>query len=68
MAVEKTTAVPTRRLPPTRQATESAAADAAALRTAREQRDAEVRGVASIAAMRDAIKAAARALPVLADV
>ncbi len=68
MAVEKTTAVPTRRLPPTRQATEAAAADAAAHKAARERRDAEVRGVASIAAMRDAIKAAARALPVLPDV
>ncbi len=68
MAVEKTTAVPTRRLPPTRQATESAAADAAAHKAARERRDAEVRGVASIAAMREAIKAAARDLPGLTEV
>jgi len=68
MAVEKTTAAPTRRLPPTRHETEAAAADAAALKAARERRDAEVRGVASIAAMREAIKAAARDLPVLAEV
>lgn len=51
------------RLPPTRQQSEAAALDAAAHQAARERRDAEVRGVASIAAMRDAIKAAARALP-----
>lgn len=50
------------RLPPTRQQAEAAAADAALLRAERERRAAEVRGVASIAAMREAIKVAARAL------
>ncbi len=35
---------------------------------ARTERDAQVRGVASIAAMRDAIRAAARALPTITDI
>jgi len=42
--------------------------EAAAAMQAREERDAVVRGVTSIAAMRDAIRAAARALPPLAEV
>ena len=58
----------TPRLPPTRQQAEAAAADRAALREARARKDAQVRGVASIDAMREAIKAAARGLPVLAAV
>ena len=40
----------------------------AAARRARTERDAQVRGVASIAAMRDAIRTAARALPTLSDI
>ena len=39
-----------------------------ALQALREQRDAEVRGVESISAMREAIKAAARALPAISEV
>jgi hypothetical protein len=56
------------RLPPTRQQSEAAAADSAAHQEARERRDAQVRGVESIDAMRAAIKEAARALPLLAEV
>jgi hypothetical protein len=56
------------RLPPTRQASEAMAADPAAHRAARERRDAEVRGVPSIAVMRDAIKEAARSLPSITEV
>ena len=56
------------RLPPTRQESEAAAADRAAHKAAREQKDAQVRGVASIDAMRTAIKAAARLLPAIAEV
>ncbi|WP_373922579.1 cupin-like domain-containing protein [Pseudoduganella sp. SL102] len=56
------------RLPPTREESEAAAADRAAHRAARERRDAQVRGVPSIAAMREAIKAAARTLPAIAEV
>jgi len=58
----------TPRLPPTRQESEAAAADRAAHREERERKDAQVRGVPSIAAMRDAIKAAARTLPPIAEV
>jgi hypothetical protein len=58
----------TPRLPPTRQESESAAADRAAHREARERRDAQVRGVSSIAAMREAIKERARSLPSIAEV
>ncbi|GGX80216.1 cupin-like domain-containing protein [Massilia dura] len=56
------------RLPPTRQESEAAAADRAAHREARERRDALVRGVVSIGAMREAIKAAARTLPAISQV
>ncbi|QBE66763.1 cupin-like domain-containing protein [Pseudoduganella lutea] len=56
------------RLPPTRQESEAAAADRAAHQEARERRDAQVRGVTSIAAMRDAIKATARSLPAITSV
>lgn len=52
------------RLPPRPRAPETRL-EADARRRALEQRDAEVRGVASIAAMREAIKDAARALPPL---
>jgi hypothetical protein len=59
----------TPRLPPTRQASESASTlDAAARKQAREQKDAQVRGVTSIPAMRDAIKQAARSLPTITEV
>ena len=58
MAVEKVTG---KRLPP-RQAL-PAAADAAAKKQAEAEKAAQVRGVASIAAMRDAIRQAARQLP-----
>jgi hypothetical protein len=56
------------RLPPTRQESESSAADLAAHHAARERRDAQVRGVSSIAAMRDAIRAAARLAPAITEV
>lgn len=56
------------RLPPTRQESEAAAADRAAHRASRERKDAQVRGVESIEAMREAIKATARALPPLTEV
>ncbi|MCE3604320.1 cupin-like domain-containing protein [Massilia sp. P8910] len=57
------------RLPPTLLATESAwAGDAAAKKQAREERDAQVRGVTSIHAMREAIRRVGRALPAIAEV
>ncbi len=56
----------TTRLPPRLSA--ASAEEALAKRQAREQRDAQVRGVTSIEAMRDAIRRAARALPVIAEV
>lgn len=57
------------RLPPTRLASESAwSGDAAAKKQAREQRDAQVRGVTSIDEMREAIKRVARELPVICAV
>jgi hypothetical protein len=57
------------RLPPTRLASESAwSGDAEAKKQAREQRDAQVRGVTSIDEMREAIKRAARELPVISEV
>ncbi len=42
--------------------------EAAARKLAQEQRDAAVRGVASIAAMREAVKAHARGLPLLSEI
>lgn len=42
--------------------------DNGGVKQSREQKDAQVRGVASIAAMRDAIRAAARTLPVMTQV
>jgi len=57
------------RLPPTRQDSESAAADDAAARAAaKAHRDAQARGVSSVPEMREAIKRAARLLPPLAGV
>ncbi|MYN19132.1 cupin-like domain-containing protein [Rugamonas sp. FT107W] len=57
------------RLPPTRQESESAwAADPAALKQARERKDAQVRGVTSIQAMREAIKRVSRGLPAISEV
>jgi hypothetical protein len=57
------------RLPPTRQDSETAAADnAAAMLQARERRDAQARGVSSVPEMREAIKLASRSLPSLAEV
>ncbi len=64
MSAEKNVA----RLPPTRQESEAAAADRAAHKAARERKDAQVRGVESIEKMRDAIKAASRALPSITDI
>ncbi|MFS2134723.1 cupin-like domain-containing protein [Duganella sp. Dugasp56] len=55
------------RLPP-RRAVLKSPEDAEAKKRAQEQRDAEVRGVASIHDMREAIKHAARALPAIAEV
>ena len=66
MAVEKDFAGS--RLPPLPAWQPGAAQDALARAQARENRDAQVRGVASIAGMRDAIKQAARALPRLHQV
>ncbi len=54
-------------LPP-RPDTPLSAADALARKQAREQKDAQVRGVASIADMRDAIRHASRDLPPLSEV
>ena len=56
----------TTRLPPRLSA--ASAEEALAKRQVREQRDAQVRGVTSIEAMRDAIRRAAHALPVIAEV
>ncbi len=56
------------RLPPRPGSTPASAAEAAAKRQAREQKDALVRGVTSIHAMREAIKRAARALPAITEV
>lgn len=56
-----------RRLPPQPLA-EPTPEEAQARRQAREQRDAQVRGVASIQGMREAIRAAARALPLITEV
>lgn len=55
------------KLPP-RVLADETAEQAAAKKRAREQRDAQVRGVSSIAAMRLAIKQAARALPAISAV
>lgn len=54
--------------PPLAASRPATAEEAAAARLAREQRDARVRGVKSIEAMRAAIRAAARALPAMAEV
>ncbi|MEN9867493.1 MAG: hypothetical protein RL748_3083, partial [Pseudomonadota bacterium] len=57
------------RLPPRLQQTASASPEEAlAQKQAREQRDARVRGVTSITAMRDAIRRAARSLPAISAV
>jgi hypothetical protein len=56
-----------RRLPPQPLA-EPTPEEAQARRQAREERDAQVRGVASIHGMREAIRAAARALPLITEV
>ena len=56
-----------KRLPPRVLATESPE-QAAAKQQAREQRDAEVRGVSSIHAMREAIKRVSRELPAIREV
>nr|WP_229217460.1 cupin-like domain-containing protein [Massilia forsythiae] len=59
-------ATPARSLPPQPRSTRDG--DAAAARLARERRDAQVRGVVSMQAMRDALRQAARTLPPLASV
>ena len=60
---------PSPRLPPRMQATAPALpADALAQKQARERRDARVRGVTSIAEMRDAIRRAGRELPAISAV
>jgi hypothetical protein len=56
------------RLPPLPPAAPATPEDAAARKAAREQKDAQVRGVASIDAMREAIRQAARSLPVLDEI
>ena len=55
-------------LPPLAASRTASPADAIARKRAREQRDAQVRGVISIQAMRDAIRRAARDLPAIAEV
>ena len=61
--------VEAQRLPPTRQESESAwSADPAAQKLARERKDAQVRGVTSIQAMREAIKRVSRELPEISEV
>ena len=57
-----------RPLPPRPSAQALSAAEAQAQKQARERRDAQIRGVASIAEMRDAICLASRNLPVIASV
>ncbi len=59
---------PPPRLPPRMQATPASPADALAQKQARERRDARVRGVTSIAEMRDAIRCAACELPAISAV
>jgi hypothetical protein len=57
------------KLPPTlAQSAGSTQEEIRARKLAREQRDAQVRGVSTIAAMRDAIKAASRKLPAITEV
>jgi hypothetical protein len=56
------------RLPPLEASRSTSPDDAAARKQAREQRDAQVRGVTSIDEMREAIKLAARALPAMTEV
>jgi hypothetical protein len=63
------TGTPTaRRLPPDPALQAASPDDATARQRAREQRDAQVRGVSSIQDMRDAIRRAARDLPVITEV
>jgi hypothetical protein len=57
-----------RRLPPDPALQAAAPDDAAARQRAREQRDAQVRGVSSIQEMREAIRGAARGLPAITEV
>lgn len=59
---------PAPRLPPRPAAAFASAEEAVANKRAREQKDAAVRGVASIHGMRDAIKRASHALPSIAEV
>ena len=61
-------AKPARALPPRPAAAFASPEDAVARQQARERRDAEVRGVTSIAAMRDAIRHASRGLPAISEV
>ncbi|WP_296001637.1 cupin-like domain-containing protein [Rugamonas sp.] len=56
------------RLPPRPASQFASPEDAVARKLAREQKDAQVRGVTSIQAMRDAIKRVGRGLPVIAEV
>lgn len=67
MSRDKNTPTEKRALPP-RVLAEETPEQAAANKLAREQRDAQVRGVSSIHEMREAIKLAARALPTIAAV
>jgi hypothetical protein len=59
---------PARSLPPLPPSSFASADEAAARQQARERRDAQVRGVPSIAWMRDAVRQAARALPAMTEV
>ncbi|MES2128054.1 MAG: cupin-like domain-containing protein [Pseudomonadota bacterium] len=60
--------IPLRELPPLAASRPTDPGDAQVRKLAREQRDAQVRGVASIATMREEIKRAAQALPRIAEV
>ncbi len=60
--------MPTRALPPRPPAEFSSSEAALARKQAREHKDAQVRGVTSIHAMREAIRHAARALPAITEV
>jgi hypothetical protein len=60
--------VPTRTLPPLSASRNAPSFDTAAKKQSRAQKDAEVRGVISIDAMREAIKRVARTLPAITDV
>ncbi len=68
MSNENSSSPPARKPPPLSASRPVSREDAAAKKQARALRDAQVRGVASIDAMRDAIKVSASTLPVISEV